>query len=254
MHDLRLRQRRSEDRRRRARADARASARRRHGAQPRATITHEHVTHGTTMVTTHHERTTDTTHRTSTTTRTARAAALHYGHRRGARPRARHDASRGWCRSSRTSCRRTTSTRAQPRVPRRARHLRAQPRVEPRARARRRCWCAPSSGCCATPAGRGDRRRPADHHRRRAHPRHRRARRCRSTPARAATSTRRWSRRALERLQPADGLGADDRERRQPRLPGRLRPRRGAQGGRAVGDRRRGQAAEVPRHVPAPRR
>ena len=40
------------------------------------------------------------------------------------------------------------------------------------------------------------------------------------------------------------------RERRQPRLPGDLRPRPGRQRRRAVGDRGRGQAGEVPGHVP----
>ena len=55
---------------------------------------------------------------------------------------------------------------------------------------------------------------------------------------------------ALARLAAADDSAADDRERRQPGVPGRLRPGRGAQGGGAVGHRRRGQAAEVSRHVP----
>ena len=45
-------------------------------------------------------------------------------------------------------------------------------------------------------------------------------------------------------------LPADDRERRQPGLPGRFRPGRGAQGGDPVGDRGRRQAAQVPGHVP----
>ena len=56
--------------------------------------------------------------------------------------------------------------------------------------------------------------------------------------------------RALERLQPDDELGPVHRERRQSRVPGRLRSRRSAQDRRALGDRRRGQAAEVPGHVP----
>ena len=80
--------------------------------------------------------------------------------------------------------------------------------------------------------------------------------RCRSTPARAATSTRRWSAAALVQLPPADGQPAPDRERRQSRLPRGVRSRRGAQGRDPVGDRGRGQAAQVPRHVPCggPRR
>ena len=43
---------------------------------------------------------------------------------------------------------------------------------------------------------------------------------------------------ALETLAPRAGLGAHDRERRQPRLPGGLRPGRGAQGGGALRHRR----------------
>ena len=43
---------------------------------------------------------------------------------------------------------------------------------------------------------------------------------------------------------------AGDRERRQSRLPGDLRPRRGGGGGGALGDRGRGQAAQVPDDVP----
>ena len=45
-------------------------------------------------------------------------------------------------------------------------------------------------------------------------------------------------------------LAVDDRERRQPRLPGAVRSWRAGAGGGAVGHRGRGQAAEVPAHVP----
>ena len=98
-------------------------------------------------------------------------------------------------------------------------------------------------------AGRGDRGRPADQLRRRPHPRHRRA----GDPDQHRQGLPSRRRDGRDRARPPGAgrrLGADDRERRQPGLPGRLRPRRGAQGGRALGDRRRGQAAEVPRHVP----
>ncbi len=55
---------------------------------------------------------------------------------------------------------------------------------------------------------------------------------------------------ALRQLGARRRQPADDRERRQPGLPRRVRPGRGAQGGDPVGDRRRGQAAQVSRHVP----
>ena len=45
---------------------------------------------------------------------------------------------------------------------------------------------------------------------------------------------------------------ADRRERRQPRLPGRVPDRRGRAGDGVLGDRGRGQAAEVPADVPRP--
>ena len=54
---------------------------------------------------------------------------------------------------------------------------------------------------------------------------------------------------ALSPARPAGERHPVHRERRQPGLPGRLRPRRGAQGRHRVGDRRRGQAAEIFRHV-----
>jgi hydrogenase nickel incorporation protein HypB len=50
---------------------------------------------------------------------------------------------------------------------------------------------------------------------------------------------------AMEKLD-LPGIPADDRERRQPGLPGGLRPRRGAQGGDPLGHRGRGQADQVP--------
>ena len=60
--------------------------------------------------------------------------------------------------------------------------------------------------------------------------------------------------RGLAALDPPRGLGGADRERRQPGLPGAVRPRRGRPGGRHVGHRGRGQAAQVPAHVPRRRR
>src|SRR5262249_7034335 len=53
---------------------------------------------------------------------------------------------------------------------------------------------------------------------------------------------------------PPDALRADDRDRRQPRVPGALRPRRAHEARDHVGDRGRGQAAQVPAHVPRQRR
>ena len=80
--------------------------------------------------------------------------------------------SRGWCRSSATSCRATTLCRAQP--PRaRTLRLRAQPGVRPGSGKTsllvRTIEASPSA------AGGGDRGRPANQFRRRPHPRHRRA-------------------------------------------------------------------------------
>ena len=98
-------------------------------------------------------------------------------------------------------------------------------------------------------AGGGDRRRPADHAGRRPHPRHRRAGGAgqyrQGLPPRRRHGAPRAGPARPRRRQPAA-----HRERRQPGLPGRLRPGRGAQGRHPVGDRGRGQAAEVPRHVP----
>jgi hydrogenase nickel incorporation protein HypB len=54
---------------------------------------------------------------------------------------------------------------------------------------------------------------------------------------------------AFERLDLKAGRPAADRERRQPGLPGGVRPRRGAQGGDPLRHRGRGQAAQVPEHV-----
>ena len=50
---------------------------------------------------------------------------------------------------------------------------------------------------------------------------------------------------------PAPALGRPDRERRQPRLPGPLRPRRARQGRHRLGHRGRRQAAQVSAHVPS---
>ena len=52
------------------------------------------------------------------------------------------------------------------------------------------------------------------------------------------------------RPRPAERLDRGDRERRQPGLPGAVRPGRAGQGRAGLGDRGRGQAAEVPAHVP----
>ena len=61
-------------------------------------------------------------------------------------------------------------------------------------------------------------------------------------------------RRGLDALDPAGRLAGVRRERRQPGLPGAVRPRRGGPGGGHLGDRGRGQAAEVPAHVRRGRR
>ena len=55
------------------------------------------------------------------------------------------------------------------------------------------------------------------------------------------------------RLEPGRSRDPVHRERRQPGLPHQLRPGRGGARGAAQRDRRRGQAAEIPRHFP-PRR
>ena len=59
--------------------------------------------------------------------------------------------------------------------------------------------------------------------------------------------------RALQQLDPPARLGRDDRERRQPGLPGALRPRRVGQGGDRLGDRGGRQADQVSAHVPRER-
>ena len=51
----------------------------------------------------------------------------------------------------------------------------------------------------------------------------------------------------------AAGFGRDDRERRQPRLPGIIRSRRARQGRDALGHRGRRQASQIPSHVPSRR-
>ena len=54
---------------------------------------------------------------------------------------------------------------------------------------------------------------------------------------------------AFDSLEPRAGRGAVHRERRQPRLPRRLRSRRSQARRRAVGDRGRRQADQISRHV-----
>ena len=54
---------------------------------------------------------------------------------------------------------------------------------------------------------------------------------------------------AAEELGTRPGLRAPDRERRQPRLPGRVRPGRSPQGGDPLGHRRGGQTPQIPGHV-----
>jgi hydrogenase nickel incorporation protein HypB len=56
--------------------------------------------------------------------------------------------------------------------------------------------------------------------------------------------------RAMAALAPPRGFGDGGGERRQPGVPGAVRPGRGRAGGGHVGHRGRGQAAEVPAHVP----
>ena len=63
----------------------------------------------------------------------------------------------------------------------------------------------------------------------------------------ARPSPRAWARHDDAHASPP--VAAVHRERRQPRLPGAVGPGRARQGGDPVGDRRRGQAAQVPRHV-----
>ena len=72
----------------------------------------------------------------------------------------------------------------------------------------------------------------------------------RSRPARHATSTRRSSTTRSTTSPSRDVDVALRRERRQPGLPGGLRPRPERQRRRAVGDGRGGQAAQVSGHVP----
>ena len=72
--------------------------------------------------------------------------------------------------------------------------------------------------------------------------------RSRSTPAPAATSTPTWCT-APARARTGIRVAAVHRERRQSGLPGAVRPRRAQQSGGHLGDRRRGQAAQVSAHV-----
>ena len=72
----------------------------------------------------------------------------------------------------------------------------------------------------------------------------------RRASAASATSTPTWSARRSPDLPLAEHRPAGDRERRQPRLPGRVPGRRGRQGDGLLGHRGRGQAAQVPADVP----
>ena len=148
--------------------------------------------------------------------------AMHYGHG-PAGAHARACRSRAWCRSSVTSCRRTTVMRRKTVPVRRARDLRAEPRFQPRFGQDH-----PAGRTIETLKSRlpisvveGDQQTSHDAERIRATG----ARRCRSTPARAAISMRRWSARRCGKLAPADDSVILHRERRQPCLPGGLRPR-----------------------------
>ena len=131
----------------------------------------------------------------------------------------------------------------------RARHLRAEPGFQPRLGQDHAAGARPSSDARRA-AGRRHRRRPADQP---------------TTPNASAPPARppiqintgkgchldaHMVGHAMAPAGPDGRLPADDRERRQPGLPGRLRSGRGAQGGHPVGHRRRGQAAQVPGHVP----
>jgi hypothetical protein len=138
--------------------------------------------------------------------------------------------------------------RTQPRRTGAARRVGAEPRLQPRLRQDQPAGAQhPATG--RPPAGGRDRRRPADQPRRRPHSRHRR------------TGTADQHRQGLPPGRGDGGnghrtpgtcarFGADDRKRRQSGLPLGLRPGRGAQGRGAVGDGGRGQAAQVPGHVP----
>ena len=99
------------------------------------------------------------------------------------------------------------------------------------------------------PAGRGDRGRSGDAARRRPHPR---ATGCAVVQVNTGAGCHldaAMVRDALTALDPPRRLGAVRRERRQPGLPGAVRPGRGRQGRDHLGDRGDRQAAEVPAHV-----
>jgi len=138
--------------------------------------------------------------------------------------------------------------RGEPAPARRARDLRAEPGVEPRL-GQDHAARAHDRNLGPARAGRRDRRRPADLVRRRPHPCHGRARR--AGQHRQGLPPRRDDGRArTDGARPAAGKPRVHRERRQPGVPRGVRPGRGAQGGDPVGHRGRGQAAQVPRHVP----
>ena len=152
--------------------------------------------------------------------------------------------------SSRTSSPGTTRYAAtQPAGVRRPRHLRAEPGVEPRlgqddaAGAHDRGAAGPRRRCAVIE---GDQQTSLD------------ADRIRATGAAAVqVNTGKGCHldahmvgHALAQLDAGRRQPAADRERRQPRLSRGVRPGRGAQGRHPVGDRGRGQAAQVSRHVP----
>ena len=72
----------------------------------------------------------------------------------------------------------------------------------------------------------------------------------RRASAASATSTRTWCARRCPTLPLDEHRPAGDRERRQPRLPGRVPGRRGRARDGLLGHRGRGQAAQVPADVP----
>ena len=121
-----------------------------------------------------------------------------------------------------------------------------------------------SPGCGQDRAARGDRARAraaraalgavsgdlATDHDARAPARGRHPVASRSRRARRATSTPRWCTTRCTTCPGSDARLPLHRERRQPRVPGDLRPRPGGERRGAVGDRGRGQAAQVPGDVP----
>ena len=104
-------------------------------------------------------------------------------------------------------------------------------------------------GLQGEPRGRGDRGRPADLERRRPHPRHRRAGGADQHRQGLPPRRRTWSATRSSTSSPPTSSVLMIENVGNLVCPAALRPGRGAQGGGALGDRGRGQAAQVSRHV-----